>query len=213
MFGSLGSAPTAVWGATSFKPWRSRRGRGDPRVSSSHCDALAAVPVWGPATQWPQLRTGGSPGGGGVCREAGLRVQCSLLSPQACGSPCPPRHSHTPRSPRSLRACQSPPTIGPAPRKRGPLVCTPWPAPPPTEARSLPALLRKARLWGHVPFLKPPRRGGHLLPPARAAGVVAPHPLSQTCAPRCSLTLCSRLALSRPLWAAEKGRGLWIFVY
>lgn len=69
----------------------------------------------GPATPWPQFRIGGSSEGGGICREAAL--QCSFLSPQACGSPCPPRHSQTPRSPRSPRSCQSPPTIGPAPRK------------------------------------------------------------------------------------------------
>lgn len=56
--------------------------------------------------------------GQGVRRELGCWSPRSNLSLQACGSPCPPRHSRTLRSPPS---CRSPPTINPAHRKLGPL--------------------------------------------------------------------------------------------
>lgn len=139
----------------------------------------------GPATPWPQFRTGGSLEGGGICRvlqpfnaasclhrRAGVRVpHGTARHPGARGAPAPARAPG-----QSIQH----------PVSHGPLVCTLWLVPPPKVAQSPQAFLRKSQLRGHVlsaaPCPQTPQTvEGQLLTPTWAAGVrEPPYPLLQT---------------------------------
>ena len=80
--------------------------RRSARSTRSATHPMASAPSW-------RLQEGrwGLQGGGCAGPDP------ASLSPQACGSPCPQRHSRTPRSPRSRPSCRSPLTIALAARK------------------------------------------------------------------------------------------------